>query len=116
MASFTSNYRTSRIHGARFQLLVHDLWGADSVQGTIPWPGNGGSWSQLDDFMGKVIGHIKANSLEDGLELDLWNEPDASQFWGASYDQYLATWTRMYQRFKLVREIVIENKKRILIP
>lgn len=58
--------------------------------------------------MGKLIAHIKVNNLQDGLELDLWNEPDAIQFWGTNYDQYLATWTRMFQRFKSVNQ---ENTK-----
>ncbi|KAJ0361232.1 hypothetical protein COL26b_013796 [Colletotrichum chrysophilum] len=100
LQSFSSNYKTARSHGAGFQLLVHDLWGADSVQGTIPWPGDNGNWAFFDTFLTQVIAYIKNNNLQSGLELDLWNEPDAPQFWGASYDQYLQTWTRMYQRFK----------------
>ncbi|KAF4840959.1 hypothetical protein CGCSCA4_v009792 [Colletotrichum siamense] len=100
LQSFSSNYKTARSHGAGFQLLVHDLWGADSVQGTIPWPGDNGNWAFFDTFLTQVMAYIKNNNLQSGLELDLWNEPDAPQFWGASYDQYLQTWTRMYQRFK----------------
>lgn len=101
MTSFLSNYRTCRASGARFQLLVHDLWGADGVQGTsFKYPGDGGSWTSLDDFLGQVIAFIKNNNMQDGLELDLWNEPDSTLFWNADYGQYLNTWTRMYNRFK----------------
>ncbi|KAL3485315.1 glycoside hydrolase [Aspergillus germanicus] len=101
LMSFLSNYRTSRATGARFQLLVHDLWGADSVQGSsFQYPGDGGNWAPFDDFMGQVIAFIKNNNMQDGLELDLWNEPDSTLFWNADYSQYLETWTRMYRRFK----------------
>lgn len=101
--SFLSNYRTCRASGARFQLLVHDLWGADSVQSsTFKYPGDGGSWTALDDFLTQVIAFIKNNNMQAGLELDLWNEPDSTLFWNADYQQYLNTWTRMYNRFKYV--------------
>ncbi|KAF7554305.1 hypothetical protein G7Z17_g3031 [Cylindrodendrum hubeiense] len=99
--SFLSNYRTCRASGARFQLLVHDLWGADGVQGTdFQYPGDNGNWDAFDDFLGQVIAFIKNNNMQTGLELDLWNEPDSTLFWNADYTQYLNTWTRMYQRFK----------------
>ncbi|KAH7002475.1 glycoside hydrolase superfamily [Ilyonectria destructans] len=101
LMSFLSNYRTCRASGARFQLLVHDLWGADSVQSsTFKYPGDGGSWTALDDFLTQVIAFIKNNNMQAGLELDLWNEPDSTLFWNADYQQYLNTWTRMYNRFK----------------
>ncbi|KAI8303587.1 hypothetical protein K4K61_006917 [Colletotrichum sp. SAR11_59] len=51
LQSFSSNYKTARSHGAGFQLLVHDLWGADGVQGTIPWPGDNGNWALFDTFL-----------------------------------------------------------------
>lgn len=64
------------------------------------YPGDDGNWSPLDDFLGQVIAFIKNNNMYDGLELDLWNEPDSTLFWNAPYSQYLDTWTRMYTRFK----------------
>ncbi|KAH7143435.1 glycoside hydrolase superfamily [Dactylonectria macrodidyma] len=101
LMSFLSNYRTCRASGARFQLLVHDLWGADSVQSsTFKYPGDNGNWDSLDDFLTQVIAFIKNNNMQAGLELDLWNEPDSTLFWNADYQQYLNTWTRMYNRFK----------------
>lgn len=42
-----SNYLTARQYGARFQLLLHDLWGADGGEkATAPFPGDDGNWTR----------------------------------------------------------------------
>ncbi|KAK6198277.1 hypothetical protein LQW54_010426 [Pestalotiopsis sp. IQ-011] len=99
--STMSNYRTTRAYGGRFQLLVHDLWGADGLQGTdYVWPGDHGDWSFFDAFLGQLIAEVIGNDMTQGLDIDIWNEADGGNFWGASQDQYLAMWERSYQRFR----------------
>lgn len=100
LKSFQSNYNTCRNAGARYQVILAALWGSDGIQGTIPWPGDGGNWSAFDDFLGQVISFIKSNNMQSGLEIDIWNEPDSTLFWNASYSQYLQAWTRAHKRFK----------------
>ncbi|KAL3454413.1 hypothetical protein BJX65DRAFT_301054 [Aspergillus insuetus] len=75
--SFLSNYRTSRATRARFQLLVQPVGGRQCT-GQHKNPGGGGNWAPSDDFIGQVIAFIKNNNMQDGLELDFWNEPDST--------------------------------------
>lgn len=99
--STLSNYRTTRRYNGRFTLLMHDLWGADSLQGDgFHWPGDNGNWSLYDSFLDRVFSDIKANDATEGLDIDIWNEPDLRNFWGSSQDQYLATWNRTYHRIR----------------
>ncbi|MFE2519943.1 hypothetical protein [Streptomyces mirabilis] len=34
------------------------------------------------------------------VQWDLWNEPDSSNFWGASQSQYLQMWSRFYAKVR----------------
>ncbi|KAF4451663.1 putative glycoside hydrolase family 39 protein [Fusarium austroafricanum] len=99
--STLSNYRTTRLYGGRFTLLMHDLWGADSKQSsTFSWPGDKGNWTEYDAFLDRVFSDIKKGNAQPGLDIDIWNEPDGSNFWGASQDQYLAMWNRTHHRLR----------------
>ncbi|KAG9258831.1 glycoside hydrolase superfamily [Emericellopsis atlantica] len=99
--SALSNYRTTREYGGRFTLLMHDLWGADGKQGDgIKWPGDNGDWTEYDSFLDTVFGDLKANDALDGLDIDIWNEPDISGFWDTTQEQYLATWNRTWHRIR----------------
>jgi hypothetical protein len=45
--SALSNYHTAREYGARFQLLLHDMWGADGGEASnAPFPGDNGDWTR----------------------------------------------------------------------
>lgn len=69
-------------------MLVHDLWGADG--GSIAtFPGDNGNWSLADAFFQRLKNDLVENDMLDGLVLDLWNEPDISNFWARSWPQYL---------------------------
>ncbi|EEU42698.1 uncharacterized protein NECHADRAFT_47861 [Fusarium vanettenii 77-13-4] len=93
--SALSNYHTTRKYGGRFTLLMHDLWGADGIQGNeFHWPGDNGNWTSYDAFLDQVFSDIKLHDASPGLDIDIWNEPDIGIFWGASQEQYLATWLR----------------------
>ncbi|CRK13242.1 hypothetical protein HYQ45_013388 [Verticillium longisporum] len=99
--STLSNYRTTRRHGGRFSLLMHDLWGADSLQGgSFSWPGDNGNWTSYDAFLDRVFSDLRANEALEGLDIDIWNEPDLQSFWDSTQDQYLATWARTYARIR----------------
>ncbi|KAL4862284.1 hypothetical protein BDV12DRAFT_207323 [Aspergillus spectabilis] len=99
--STLSNYRTARQHGGRFILLVHDLWGADSLQPEdAPFPGDNGGWSFYDEFVATLISDMKANGMVDSVTIDVWNEPDGENFWNREQEQYLQMWGRATQLFK----------------
>ncbi|CVL07252.1 uncharacterized protein FMAN_15354 [Fusarium mangiferae] len=99
--STLSNYRTTRRYKARFTLLVHDLWGADSLQSNgFRYPGDDGKWKDFDKFLGQVIADIKLNGMTPGLDIDIWNEPDLDLFWKAPQPQYLAMWKRAYETIR----------------
>jgi hypothetical protein len=97
--STLSNYRTTRHYGGDFILLVHDLWGADG--GSIKtFPGDNGDWTQADAFLKRLGDDIRHNNMLDDLVLDLWNEPDGSNFWDRPWDQYLQYYIRSHRFFR----------------
>jgi hypothetical protein len=99
--STLSNYHTTRRYGGDFILLVHDLWGADG--GSInTFPGDGGNWTLADAFLRQLANDIRQNNMLDGLVIDLWNEPDGSNFWARSWDQYLQYYVRSHKFFRQV--------------
>ncbi|KAF5582650.1 glycoside hydrolase family 39 [Fusarium pseudocircinatum] len=99
--SALSNYKTARKYGARFVLLIHDLWGADSLQASdAAFPGDGGDWSNYEEFLDTVVTDIKKAGMTTGLDIDIWNEPDNGPFWGRSQDQFLELWGRTYARLR----------------
>lgn len=86
---------------------MHDLWGADGAQGSeAEYPGDDGDWSNYDAFLAELIAGIQAADMLDGLEIDIWNEPDGSNFWTPSRDQYLAMWQRGYETFRYVHVVL----------
>ncbi|CZT11833.1 uncharacterized protein RCO7_07477 [Rhynchosporium graminicola] len=99
--SALSNYRTSRKFGARFILLVHDLWGADSLQSSdTVFPGDNNDFTNYNAFLTRLISSLKANDMIEGLDLDIWNEPDVSNFWARSPEQWVQMWGNAYHRFR----------------
>ncbi|KAF7158185.1 hypothetical protein CNMCM5623_002851 [Aspergillus felis] len=99
--SALSNYQTSRKYGARFQLLLHDLWGADGTQNSsAPYPGDNGNWAFYDAFLTQVIADIKSNSMEAGLDIDLWNEPEGIYWTNRGVSQWVNMWGRGFHRLR----------------
>ena len=47
--SVKSYYARTKAIGARFILLIHDLWGADAVCTVPRWPGDNGDWSEFSN-------------------------------------------------------------------
>jgi hypothetical protein len=96
-----SNYRTSRKFGARFILLVHDLWGADGLQANgAVFPGDNGDWSSYDAFLTQLLSDLKANDMLDGLDIDIWNEPDVRYFWTRGVARWTEMWNRAFPRIR----------------
>ena len=99
--SALSNYKTSRKYGARFQLLLHDLWGADGTQNSsAPYPGDGGNWAFYDAFLTQVISDIQSNSMTIGLDIDLWNEPEGIYWVNRGVAQWVNMWGRGFHRLR----------------
>ncbi|KAL2871435.1 glycoside hydrolase superfamily [Aspergillus lucknowensis] len=99
--SALSNYRTARQHGGQFILLVHDLWGADSLQpADAPFPGDNGDWAFYDEFFSALVQNMKQADMIEGVVIDIWNEPDGANFWNRPQDQYLQMWGRASEKFR----------------
>ncbi|MFE2569870.1 hypothetical protein [Streptomyces mirabilis] len=95
--STLAQYERTVALGGTFVLLPHDLWGADGTT-SQGWPGDNGTWTQFDNFVTQLISDVKANNMT--VQRDLWNEPDGSNFWGASQSQYLQMWSRFYAKVR----------------
>jgi hypothetical protein len=95
--STLAQYKRTVALGGTFELLPHDLWGADSTT-TQAWPGDNGDWTQFDNFVTQLINDVKANNMK--VQWDLWNEPDGRGFWAPSQAQYLQMWSRFYARVR----------------
>ncbi|KAM0550273.1 hypothetical protein ACHAPJ_008943 [Fusarium lateritium] len=98
--SALSNYKTARKYGARFQLLVADLWGADGTS-QIAMPGDDGDWTSFDQFLDAAFDAMRAGEMTEGVDFEIWNEPDLSGvFWQRDEAQYLDMWARAYRRVR----------------
>ncbi|KAI0205492.1 glycoside hydrolase superfamily [Astrocystis sublimbata] len=99
--STLSNYRTAQKYDAQFQLLVHDLWGADGgASQQFPFPGDNGNWTEMETFLGQLVADLKQYNMLDNLVIDIWNEPDGQGFWHRSFDQYIEYFARAAHVFK----------------
>jgi hypothetical protein len=98
--SALNNYKTARQYGARFQILVADLWGADGTA-KIAMPGDNGDWTYYDQFLSALFTQIKNNGMTAGLDFEIWNEPDLSNvFWQRTESQYLQMWGHAYPQIR----------------
>ncbi|CZT15961.1 uncharacterized protein RCC_01801 [Ramularia collo-cygni] len=102
-ASMKKNYQDAKALNPKnkFVLLVHDIWGADSTQGSdTPFPCDNGDCTEYGRYLDKLIGDLKSNDLLEGLQIDIWNEPDGSNFWPGSQDQYLQSYDFAYAKYR----------------
>jgi xylan 1,4-beta-xylosidase len=76
-------YERVRSLGASYQLVLSDLWGYPSAG----WEGRGPPWEHLDAWARTV--RRAARSLRGRpAEFDVWNEPDAENFWNGTREQF----------------------------
>lgn len=97
LASTLSNYNTCRKYDASFILLPHDIWGTDHANSSTVWPGDGGDWSDYDNFVKQLLADLKANNALDGLVWDVWNEPDLTFFWKRAQAQWIELYVRTHK-------------------
>ncbi|HEX4402855.1 MAG TPA: hypothetical protein VHZ98_16155 [Galbitalea sp.] len=84
---------TSQPTPATYDLLVSDLFGADTTQsGSTVYPCANGDCTNWITFIDQVVGDISASGVS--VRYDIWNEPNSGDFWGAGYEstQYYAMW------------------------
>ena len=72
--STLQNYRIARQHGARFQILPHDVWGTDHANSSTAWPGDNNDWTDYHHFLQRLTSDLDKNDALEGLDWDLWNE------------------------------------------
>lgn len=84
---------TTGSYHASYDLLVSDLFGADTTQpSNTVYPCTNGDCSNWISFIDQVVGDVKASGLT--VNFDIWNEPDGPAFWapGVNTTQYFAMW------------------------
>ncbi|OCT15485.1 hypothetical protein A8709_15530 [Paenibacillus pectinilyticus] len=98
--SILAQYNRVNAIGAKYQILVSDVWGSDGR--TIPdntqpiFPGDNGNWTSWNNFITQLVTDKKANNMSNA-RYDIWNEPDGAYFWPRSEAQYFEMWKRSVQ-------------------
>jgi len=59
-----------RRHGARYQIVFSDIYGADGTA-KIAMPGDNGSWTDFDNFFSAMISAINKNAATAGLDIEI---------------------------------------------
>ncbi|MFI5709346.1 hypothetical protein [Kribbella sp. NPDC051620] len=84
---------TTGQYNASYDLLVSDLWGADTEQpSNTVYPCTNGDCSNWVSFIGKVVADVQASGLR--VRYDVYNEPDGTGFFppGVNTTQYFQMW------------------------
>jgi hypothetical protein len=64
-------------------------------------PGDNGTWAYYDSFLTSVFTAITNNDMLEGLDFEIWNEPDYKQvFWQRDQNQYLQMWGRAFPQIR----------------
>ena len=84
--------------GARYQVILAGVWGADAACNVPRWPGDNGDWTEYNNMVNQLLNDVVANGMT-GSDLlwDVWNEPDGPYFWGRTQAQYFEMWKRGVQ-------------------
>jgi hypothetical protein len=67
--------------GLKIILVLSDGWGYHS-----PWPGDSGNWSSWETFCVSQVQSV-INSGVDLIAIDIWNEPDITNYWNRPLSQ-----------------------------
>ena len=84
---------TTGTYHASYDLLVSDVWGADTTQpSNTVYPCTNGDCSNWTSFLDRLIADVQASGLT--VNFDIWNEPDGPAFFapGVNTTQYFAMW------------------------
>jgi len=85
---------TSAPYGATYDLLVSDLFGADTTQpSNTVYPCTNGNCANWTTFIDTVVGSVQSSGIGN-IAFDIWNEPDGTGFWpvGFGTTQYFQMW------------------------
>jgi Carbohydrate binding domain len=90
--------------GAQRQVVVSDEYMWKGYHTSWGWPGdaahNGyGPYDLIDQSIDSLMASAASNGYQ-GIQWDIWNEPDYPYFWGSSQAQFFATWKHMYDRIR----------------
>jgi hypothetical protein len=91
--SVKAQYNRANSIGAKYQMLLSDMW----YGGNAPnFPGDNGDWTSWNNFLTQLVNDKKANNMTNAL-YDIWNEPDGDFFWNRTDAQYSEMWKRGVQ-------------------
>jgi len=79
--------------GAKMQLVVSDSYGYDN------WPGYNQYKSAWETTIADLVAQADSLGFAD-IEWDMWNEPNYSQFWRASTQQFYDAWEIGYLKLR----------------
>lgn len=83
---------TTAPHDGTYDLLVSDVWGADTTQAPdTVYPCAGGDCGNWESFLRRLARDVRASGLD--VRLDVWNEPAGAFFPpGFNTEQYYGMW------------------------
>jgi hypothetical protein len=94
---FSAPFQRAAETGARYMLVVSDLWGYPGEG----WRGRRPPWTDLDAWSDFVSGLAETAPATDVI-WDIWNEPDNPYFWDGTEEQYLDTFVRAEEAIRRV--------------
>lgn len=77
----------ARSFGARYQLVLSDLWGYPAND----WNGRGPPWADLASWEA-FVRRAARDHTDDRLSWDIWNEPDGPTFWSGGRERFFETY------------------------
>ena len=80
-------YARAAAVGARYQLVLSDLWGYPPTG----WHGRGPPWRDLDGW-GRLVRRTARALRGRQVEWDVWNEPDNEVFWNGTREQFFTVY------------------------
>ena len=89
-----NEYKTCRASGAKFVLIVNDLYGANTTTG---YPGDNGNWTSYDAFIQQLSQDLVTYKATDEMVWEIWNEPDETYTWPRSTQQWIDMYVRTHK-------------------
>ena len=80
-------YARAAAAGARYQLVLSDLWGYPPTG----WEGRGPPWRDLGAWE-RLVRRTARSLRGRDVEWDVWNEPDNETFWTGTREQFFAVY------------------------
>jgi len=88
-------YERATALGARVQV---DLSSCHGCPENGPCPGDNGDWTAWDNAVDYLVNVRKQKGY--GIEWDIWNEPNLTEFWRRSHEVYLELWARTVRKIR----------------